>query len=139
MSFIIEKISKENFDQSGLSQYSGKYADWKPGMKWIIDRERNYFVIDEGSVREEPQKNNYVYFFNGVFIWVCLELFWEGKVREHQDFTFGFYGIKNRQDESFYHQLRTNNQLVWAPLKEALTLRAMELSDGAGCTVNFTF
>lgn len=139
MTFSIEKISEEDFHKSGLSAYSGKYSDWDVGLKWIIDRERNCFVIDEGSLRDEPWKSTYVYFYDHIFLKIRLSQKSSGHWNEPQFIVYSFDTIVNNPPEDFIERLRTEHKIIWTPLKEAIRTRMEALHSDVGCTVDFTF
>lgn len=139
MTFVIEKISELDFYKSGLREFSGRYSEWKSGREWIIDRERNVFVIDEGYIRDEPWKSTYVYFCDGLFLNIRLTRDSSGNWNESQVITFSFDSIVSNPTDEFLARLPSEHGTIWAPLKEAVKVLTEEVHAKFGCTVKFTF
>lgn len=139
MTFVVEKISELDFKNSGLSKFSGRYSEWKQGREWIIDRERNIFVIAEGYVCDEPWKSTYVYFYDGLFLNIRLTRDSSGDWNESQVITFSFDSIVSNPPNEFLAKLPSEHRAIWAPLKEAVKVLTEEVHAKFGCTVNFTF
>ena len=61
MAFVNEYISKEDIEKYHLDELEKKYHI--PICSWTIDRERNNFLIHEGTGRKKESQMNFFFFY----------------------------------------------------------------------------
>lgn len=59
MTFVREKISKEDFEKYRIAHFDERIPNaLRPGSTWTIDRERNIYLIHIGGGGREPEETN---------------------------------------------------------------------------------
>lgn len=147
MPFINEKVSESDIEKYGLRDINKKYsfASRNRECKWTIDRERDIYLREMGSGREERCSNTtFSFYWKGHCFFVQLDLLASGSEDGHHTTKWGLLveGYTNKGARlDLPAALEPMRESVLADFKEVMLARhaATFLRQPKSYSVEFAF